>query len=103
MQFTTDGDLPTGLLPSVTYYVIAAGLTATEFQVSATYGGGAVATSGSQSGVHTAIRTTPRAVSENDTRLPTQDENNALVGTSGTAVSSSNKLVDNADTRLANF
>lgn len=43
----------------------------------------------------------PLAVGNDDTRIPTQDENNALVGTSGTAVSSSNKLVDNADTRLA--
>jgi len=38
------------------------------------------------------------AVATDDLRVPTQDENNALVGTSGTAVSSSNKLVDNADT-----
>jgi hypothetical protein len=42
--------------------------------------------------------TDPIAVGTNDTRVPTQDENNALVGTSGTAVSASNKLVDNADT-----
>lgn len=40
----------------------------------------------------------PIAVGDNDPRVPTQNENNALVGTSGTAVSSSNKLVDNADT-----
>jgi len=42
--------------------------------------------------------TNPIAVGDNDTRLPTQNENDALVGTSGTAVSASNKLVDNADT-----
>ena len=42
--------------------------------------------------------TNPIAVGDNDTRVPTQNENDALVGTSGTAVSSSNKLVDNADT-----
>lgn len=40
----------------------------------------------------------PIAVGDNSTRLPTQNENDALVGTSGTAVSSSNKLLDNADT-----
>ena len=40
----------------------------------------------------------PIAVGDNDPRVPTQNENDALVGTSGTAVSSSNKLVDNADT-----
>lgn len=32
----------------------------------------------------------------------TQNEKNALVGTSGTALSTSNKVVDNADARLAN-
>lgn len=42
--------------------------------------------------------TSPIAVGDNDTRVPTQNENDALVGTSGTAVSSANKLVDNADT-----
>jgi hypothetical protein len=41
---------------------------------------------------------TTTVVSTDDTRLPTQNENDALVGTSGTAVSTSNKLVDNADT-----
>lgn len=37
------------------------------------------------------------AVETGDPRVPTQNENDALVGTSGTAVSSSNKLVDAAD------
>jgi hypothetical protein len=53
VRFTTTGALPTGLTASTTYYVISAGLTADEFQVSATSGGAAVNTSGSQSGVHT--------------------------------------------------
>lgn len=39
----------------------------------------------------------PIAVGDNDTRVPTQGENDALVGTSGTP-SSSNKYVTNADT-----
>lgn len=56
---TTTGALPTGLTAStaaapVPYYVIAAGLTANTFQVSATLGGAAVNTSGTQSGTHTA-------------------------------------------------
>ncbi len=42
--------------------------------------------------------TEPISVGDNDGRVPTQNENDALVGTSGTAVSSSNKLVDQADT-----
>jgi hypothetical protein len=45
--------------------------------------------------------TSPIAVGDNDGRVPTQNENDALVGTSGTSVSSSNKLVDNADTDTA--
>lgn len=42
--------------------------------------------------------TNPIVVGDNDTRVPTQAENDAMAGTSGTAVSSSNKFVDNADT-----
>lgn len=41
--------------------------------------------------------TEPIAVGDNDTRVPSQDENNALAGTSGTP-SSSNKYVTNDDT-----
>lgn len=44
--FTTTGALPTGLLPSTTYYVISAGLTSGAFQVSATLGGTAINTTG---------------------------------------------------------
>ena len=45
--------------------------------------------------------TTPIFVGDNDPRVPTQNENDALTGTSGTAVSSSNKLVDAADADTA--
>lgn len=57
---TTSGALPTGMTAGVTYYVIASGLTANTFQFSASVGGSAVNTSGSQSGTHTitAIRCT---------------------------------------------
>lgn len=41
--------------------------------------------------------TIPIFVGDNDPRVPTQNENDALVGTSGTPVSSANKLVDAAD------
>lgn len=51
--FSTTGALPTGLTAGTTYYVISAGLTTNEFQVSATEGGAAINTSGSQSGTHT--------------------------------------------------
>lgn len=46
-----------------------------------------------------ASATSPIAVGDNDTRVPTQGENDALVGTSGTP-SSSNKYVTDADARL---
>jgi len=45
--------LPTGLDTLTTYYVIAAGLTANNFEVSLTSGGTAVNTSGVQAGIHT--------------------------------------------------
>ena len=49
----TNIGLPTGLDTTTTYYVIAAGLTANNFEVSLTSGGTAVSTSGQQAGVHT--------------------------------------------------
>lgn len=53
VSFTTTGALPTGLTVGTIYYVIAAGLTTTSFEVSLTMSGTAVNTSGTQSGVHT--------------------------------------------------
>ena len=52
IRFSTTGALPTGLDASAAYYVIAAGLTASTFEVSTTYAGTAVTTTGTQSGVH---------------------------------------------------
>lgn len=52
VQFTTTGALPTGLATGTVYYVIAAGLTADVFRVSATSGGSAINTSGAGSGTH---------------------------------------------------
>jgi len=57
VYFTTTGALPTGITPNTIYYVIATGLTSTQFQFSTTKGGSAVNTSGSQSGTHTLIQT----------------------------------------------
>lgn len=53
--FSTTGALPTGLTAGTTYYVISSGLTTNAFQVSATEGGAAINTSGSQSGVHSLV------------------------------------------------
>lgn len=54
VAITTTGALPTGLTAATTYYVIAAGFTATTYQLAATPGGTAIVTTGTQSGVHTA-------------------------------------------------
>lgn len=53
--FQTTGALPTGVTSGTTYYVIAAGLTADAFEFSASIGGAAINTSGSQSGTHRAM------------------------------------------------
>jgi hypothetical protein len=75
LTFTTTGALPTGLTAGTAYYVIAAGLTANAFEVSATLGGSAVNTSGTQSGIHTAT-----AVGKTETAVAAlYDETNAAV------------------------
>lgn len=48
VQFTTSGVLPTGILANTTYFVVNAA--ADSFNLSATQGGAAISTSGSQSG-----------------------------------------------------
>ncbi len=55
IRFQTTGALPTGITANTTYYVIATGLGANSFQFSASFGGAAVNTSGSQSGVQTCV------------------------------------------------
>ena len=55
--FETTGALLTGLVVGTTYYIITAGLTSDAFEVSATLGGSAVNTTGTQSGVHSFIKT----------------------------------------------
>lgn len=57
VYFTTTGALPSGLTANTLYYVISSGLTSTTFQLSATKGGSAINTSGTQSGTHTLIKT----------------------------------------------
>lgn len=52
VSFASTGALPAGFAPDVVYYVVAPA--ANTFQLSATLGGAAINTSGSQSGVHSA-------------------------------------------------
>jgi microcystin-dependent protein len=54
IRLSTTGALPTGLVNSVDYYVIY--VSANTFQVSATFGGTVVATTGTQSGTHSYIQ-----------------------------------------------
>lgn len=50
IEFTTTGSLPTGISPNTPYFVINTGLTTNTFEISTTFDGSAIATSGSQSG-----------------------------------------------------
>jgi len=63
IQLTTTGSLPTGLSENTTYYVVNSA--ANTFQLEATVGGGAINTSGSQSGTHTA-RSVLSAITDTD-------------------------------------
>ncbi len=60
VQFSTNGALPTGISAATTYYVIAAGFSAgVSFEISATPGGTAIITTGTQSGTQTANTAIP--------------------------------------------
>lgn len=100
IYLTTTGALPTGLTPSTTYYVISTGLTANSFRIAATLNGSAITTSGTQSGTHTLFSTVPMSVGDNDGRVPTQSENDALIGQSQSGVSSTNRFEDYNDTAI---
>jgi hypothetical protein len=80
VKITTDGSLPTGITANTKYYVISSGLTTNTFQLSATLGGAAINTSGSQSGTHTLIDITPKAIGPDDPALPSTDQAAALAG-----------------------
>jgi hypothetical protein len=54
VKIATTGALPTGLTAGTTYYVVAPVVAGTSFALSATAGGAAINTTGTQSGVHTA-------------------------------------------------
>ena len=55
VKFTTTGTLPTGITAGTTYYVLSDSLSTNSFRISATPGGAAITTSGTQSGTHKAI------------------------------------------------
>lgn len=55
VKFIATGNLPTGLSPATTYYVVPASITTNTFQLAATPGGAAINTSGTQFGTHTGV------------------------------------------------
>jgi len=72
LQLVTTGALPTGLLPNTTYYVTATSFTTTTITLSATYGGGAITTTGSQSGTQSlSVRGIPLASLGGASNVPT--------------------------------
>lgn len=90
VKFSTTGALPTGVVAGTTYYVISAGLTANAFQIAATAGGTAINSSGSQSGVHTLTRVTPKYVGDTDPRLPVNSFGTSATGTDAYAINPTN-------------
>ncbi|TQX91319.1 hypothetical protein EQW76_00870 [Rhizobium sp. rho-13.1] len=56
VKFSTTGTLPTGITAGTTYYVVAP--SGNTYSVAATVGGAAIATTGTQTGVHTATTVT---------------------------------------------
>lgn len=97
--FSTTGALPTGLTAGVTYYVLAAGITATTFRVSLTPGGSAVNTSGTQSGIQ---RATVGSVEVQGTYRVTEivDVDNFIINISSTVGASSVVAMNGGDVRL---
>lgn len=53
VKFSTTGALPTGIVAGTTYYIV--NVTANTFEISLTQGGSSITTTGTQSGVHTAV------------------------------------------------
>lgn len=70
VRLTTTGALPTGLNTTTTYFVVAA--TTNTFQLSATLGGAAINTSGTQSGTHT-VRYFPHGAGDGSTTFNLPD------------------------------
>lgn len=98
IRFTTTGALPTGLVANTDYYIITAGLVAGSFQLSATPGGAAINTSGTQSGVHTGIHA-PHGVGDGSTTFGIPDRRGVVtVGVDNMLNSAAGRNVANAST-----
>lgn len=73
------GALPTGINSGQTYYVIAAGFTSGQFEISASFGGAAVNTTGSSTGTQTVASATAQQAAV--TALTIKGGTQALIGT----------------------
>src|SRR5574341_766453 len=82
VYFTTTGALPTGILANTIYYVIAAGLTANNFEIAATRGGAAINTSGTQSGTHS-LFFCPYGLGDGSTTFNVPDMKGRVLGGKG--------------------
>jgi hypothetical protein len=72
LQLNTTGALPTGLVPNTTYYVTSTSFTTTTITLATTYGGGAITTSGTQSGVQSlSVRGIPLTALAGASDVPT--------------------------------
>lgn len=107
VSFATTGALPTGLTAGTIYYVIAGGLATNAFEVSATVGGSAVNTSGTQSGVHTAtayqtvgfVVSSTTAFVEGNGYVDIVVQNNDITGGTFTAAVTTTASTTTGDTR----
>lgn len=69
--FSTTGTLPSPIVAGAPYYVLSSGLSGSSFEISATFNGTPInTTGGTQSGTHTVKRTTPYAVTHDDPNVP---------------------------------
>jgi len=76
VRFTTTGVLPTPLTVGTDYFIISTGFGVNAFRISATYGGAAINTSGTQSGSHIVV---------GYFELQLQDSTGAVIGKGSTA------------------
>lgn len=79
IRLKTTGSLPTGLATGTDYYVISSGLTESTFKLSATSGGSAINTSGSQSGTHTIDRLSENLKQGKEFRLRADSVGGAVI------------------------
>lgn len=84
--FTTSGALPTGIVAGTTYYVLTANTGLNNFTISATPGGAAINTTGSQSGTHSANNPTYNKATNNPSYVELEFIGSGAGGGSVTAV-----------------